>query len=131
MNRRWTSTWTLAALACGALAAQETDRAQTEALSRRAADRLRALHEEADRLAADERTLLNDLRKLEVERQIRNEEAAQASRDAAAVGEELAGLDSQIAALEHQDAVERPILAARLVSLYKLGRGRYMHLLLS
>jgi septal ring factor EnvC (AmiA/AmiB activator) len=131
MNCRWTSTWILVALGCGALAAQQTDRVQTEALSLRAADRLRALHEEADRLAADERTLLNDLRKLEVERQIRNEEASLAARDAAAVAEELAGLDGQITTLERQDAVERPILAARLVSLYKLGRGRYMHLLLS
>src|SRR3954469_20581415 len=51
-----------------------SDRSRTEALARRAADRLQALQREADRLASDERTLLGDLRKLDVDRQIRAEE---------------------------------------------------------
>src|SRR5215467_2563372 len=50
------------------------ERARTEALARRAAERLQALQREADRLTADERTLLGDLRKLEVDRQIKAEE---------------------------------------------------------
>jgi len=55
------------------LAAQPTDRARTEALARRATERLQALQREADRLASEERTLLNDVRKLEIERQLRAE----------------------------------------------------------
>src|SRR5262245_54817758 len=55
-------------------AAQTPERARTEALSRRAAERLQALQREADRLAADERTLLGDLRKLELDREIKAEE---------------------------------------------------------
>src|SRR5689334_6865742 len=43
------------ALACCTLGAQEPERDRTEALARRAAERLQALHEEADRLAAEER----------------------------------------------------------------------------
>ena len=73
------------------LAAQtrRTRGAQTEALARRAADRLQALQREADRLAAEERTLLSDLRKLEVERQIKVEELKRVERDAAKVAGEL------------------------------------------
>src|SRR5437870_7521047 len=48
--------------------AQEPDRARTEAASRRATERLIALQHEADRLASEERTLLGDLRKLEIQR---------------------------------------------------------------
>src|SRR4051794_23072425 len=58
-------------------AAQAPDRARTEALARRAGERLVALQREADRLAREEGTLLNNLRKLEVERQIRTEEFRQ------------------------------------------------------
>jgi hypothetical protein len=51
--------------------ARQDDRARTEALAARAGDRMQALHREADQLAAQERTLLGDLRKLELERQIK------------------------------------------------------------
>src|SRR5262245_57548626 len=47
--------------ACCALSAQEPDRSDTEALSRRAAERLKTLHEEAERLASQEKTLLGEL----------------------------------------------------------------------
>ncbi len=55
-------------------AQQPTERARTETLARRATDRLQALQREADRMASEERTLLGDLRKLEIERQIHAEE---------------------------------------------------------
>src|SRR5215471_16275614 len=67
----------VASLLCvltGLASAQVPDRAQTEALARRATERLQALQREADRLTSDERTLLGDLRKLEVDRQIKAEE---------------------------------------------------------
>src|SRR5450631_3743912 len=53
------------------------ERARTEALARRATERLQALQREADRLASEERTLLGDLRKFEIERQLRSEELKQ------------------------------------------------------
>ena len=65
------------------------ERARTEALARRAADRLQALQREADRLTSEERTLLGDLRKLEIERQIKAEELKRVDADAAQVQAEL------------------------------------------
>jgi septal ring factor EnvC (AmiA/AmiB activator) len=118
-------------LACGSLAAQQADRTDSEALSRRAAERLRALHEEADRLTSDERSVLVDLRRLEVTREIRTEEFRQAEADAGQVSTELTTLDHQIATIEQQARDDIPDLRARLVSLYKLGSGRYVRLLLS
>src|SRR5262245_6500350 len=65
------------------------ERARTEALARRATERLQSLQREADRLAADEKTLLGDLRKLDVDRQIRAEELKRVDVDAARVQSEL------------------------------------------
>src|SRR3954471_4518212 len=65
------------------------ERARTEALARRATERLQALQREADRLAAEERTLLGDLRKLEIERQLKSEELKRIDADAAKVQVEL------------------------------------------
>jgi septal ring factor EnvC (AmiA/AmiB activator) len=118
--------------ACARLPALQTDRTQeTEALSRRAAERLKSLRDEADRLTLEARTVLGDLRRLELAREIAAEELRQAERDVAAVAGERNALDAQIAAMEQEALIEGPELRARLVSLYKLGRGRYVRLLLS
>jgi septal ring factor EnvC (AmiA/AmiB activator) len=120
------------AVPCAVFAAAQTDRAQeTDALSRRAADRVQALRDEADRLTLEARTVLGDLRRLEIAREIAAEELRHAERDVAAVAAERAALDAQIAAIEQAEQQEAPALRARLVSLYKLGRGRYVRLLLS
>jgi septal ring factor EnvC (AmiA/AmiB activator) len=100
-------------------------------LSRRATDRLQALHEEAENLAADERTVLGQLRQLELERQIRSEEVRQADADVTVVVDQIAVTDRQIAQFVTDRDTERPRLQARLVEIYKLGRGRYLRLLLS
>ena len=119
-------------LACCGLSAQQADRSETDALSRRAAERLKTLHDEAERLAAQEKTLLGELRKLEVDRQIKSEELRQAQSDAVRVAAELTTLDQQIATLDAAGArTTSPSSATRLVSLYKLGGGRYLRLLLS
>jgi septal ring factor EnvC (AmiA/AmiB activator) len=114
-----------------AAAAQQTDRARTEALARRAADRIQALHREAEALATQEQSLLGDLRKLEVERQLRNEELAQVTARSATTESALASAQDQIARIEKEDLAARPELDARLVELYKLGQGRYLRMLLS
>ncbi|HUK35089.1 MAG TPA: peptidoglycan DD-metalloendopeptidase family protein [Vicinamibacterales bacterium] len=119
----------LAGLASGA--AQPPDRAHAEALSRRAAERLQALQREADRLTADERTLLGDLRKLELDRQIKAEERQQAAEQAADVSAELEANTERTLKLEAEETKSRPELRARLVDMYKLGQGRYLRLLLS
>ena len=113
------------------LHAQQTDRARTEALARRATERLHALQKEADRLASEERTLLGDLRKLEVERQIKAEELKQTVADSVQVENELTANRRRMQNLEQLESSGRPELRARLVDIYKLGHGRYLRLLLS
>ena len=107
------------------------DRALTEALAERATQRLQALHQEADSLAAEARTLLGDLRRLEVDRQIRTEELRTVDREVAAVSGELEALNADLQRLEEREKAERPWLRARLVELYKLGRGSHLRLWLS
>jgi septal ring factor EnvC (AmiA/AmiB activator) len=111
--------------------AQPSDRARTEALARRAGERLTALQREADRLATDEKTLLGDLRRLEIDRQIKAEQFRQSEADAQTVQHELDDTMARIDRLEQQDLSDRPDLRARLVETYKLGRGRYLRLMLA
>ena len=111
--------------------AQQPDRARTEALARRATERLQSLQREADRLAAEERSLLNDVKKLEIDRQIRAEELKRVDADAAKVQADLDATGARAAALERTSRDEAPQLRARLVEIYKLGEARYLRLLLS
>src|SRR5438094_6641089 len=121
----------LAAAAPPATAAQAPERARTEALSRRASERLQALQREADRLTAEERTLLGDLRKLEVDREIKAEELRQIAADGARVAADLMSNEQRMHDLEVQETSSRPELRSRIVDIYKLGQGRYLRLLLS
>jgi septal ring factor EnvC (AmiA/AmiB activator) len=125
------STAIFLALAVPGLVAQDSDRDRTETLARQAADRLQALHGEADRLATEERTLLGDVRRLELEREIRAAELSQAREQVRTASEELASLDQQVNAITEQSRAALPDLRARIVTLYKLGRGQYARLLLS
>jgi septal ring factor EnvC (AmiA/AmiB activator) len=119
------------AVAAAVLVAQDADRERTEELSRRAAERLDVLHQEADRLATEERTLLNDVRRLELDREIRAEELTRARSQVRGASDELSKLDAQIQAITEESRAALPDLEARLVTLYKLGRGQYARLILS
>ncbi|MDE3153526.1 MAG: peptidoglycan DD-metalloendopeptidase family protein [Acidobacteriota bacterium] len=126
----------LLAVAAGALAfaqGQSRDQARTEAetQAQRAAARIQALQQEADALATQERSVLGDLRTLEVERELRAAEERQARAGAAAVAAQVADERQRIEALQQSAAQIEPALQARLVELYKLGRGGYTRLLLS
>src|ERR1700704_2341396 len=105
------------------------ERARPEAMARRAAERLQALQREADRLTSDERTLLGDLRKLEIERQIKAEELKRVDADAARVQAELVESSARMDALQASATAEIPELQHRLVEIYKLGKARYLRLL--
>lgn len=111
--------------------AQQDDRARTEALARTTSERLKALNQEADRLASEARTLLGDLRRLELERQIKDEELRQAKADEDRVAADLTSLNGELARLAAEDQAELPALRSRLVELYKLGQGGYLRLFLS
>ncbi len=111
--------------------AQQDDRARTEALARTTSERLKALNQEADRLASEARTLLGDLRRLELERQIKDEEFRQARSDEERAAAELTTLNQELLRLESEEQADLPGLRARLTELYKLGQGGYLRLFLS
>jgi len=113
------------------VAAQQSDRARTEAMARRAAERLQALQREAERLASEERTLLGDLRKLEVDRQLRVEELKQIDRDTAKASTDLEATNARMQTLQQSERATVPALRERIVEIYKLGEARYLRLLLS
>jgi septal ring factor EnvC (AmiA/AmiB activator) len=105
--------------------------AQADAQARRAHDRIRALQRESEALAARERTLLGDLRRLEIERDLRREEHGQAARDLARIVRELDALGAKMTALDREARFQLPNLSQRLAELYKLGNAGYVRLLLN
>ena len=107
------------------------DPSSVEAMAARAAARIKALRSEADSLASRERTLLEELRKLEVERDLRAEEFNASTLDLQRIERELDDTASRIAALERTAASQMPDLAARMVELYKVGNGGYLRMLLN
>ncbi len=92
-------------------------------------DRLTALQREAEALARQERTLLTELRQLEVQRDLKSEELRRAEAELAQVEAQRAETAARIASLEAHIATATPGLSARLVNLYKLGRPGYLRML--
>jgi septal ring factor EnvC (AmiA/AmiB activator) len=120
----------LLALPLNAQQPQPSDRARTEAAARRAKERLQTLQQEADALASEEQTLLVELRKLEVDRQIKVEELAEIDREMKDTQRKLAETTTKAEALRKTAEEQRPDVEARLVQLYKLGRAGYWRLML-
>lgn len=120
-----------AAALAGAAVQSQADRERTDAAQKRTADRLRALQREADALVDRERTLLVELRKLEIDRQISIERLAQIERDRLDTATRLEAAEARAAELARQAEAQAPDVEARLVHLYKLGRAGYWRLLLN
>jgi septal ring factor EnvC (AmiA/AmiB activator) len=106
------------------------DKARIEAASQRAAERIRALQRESDALASQEKTLLVELRKLEIERQLRIEAAAKIDGELEETRLRLKDTIARAEALRSVAENERPEIEARLAQLYKMGRAGYWRLLL-
>jgi murein hydrolase activator len=115
----------LAAIASAGLLAQNRDSA-----SQRVADRIRALQHEAEALATQESTLLAQLRKLEVERQLKTEELTQIESDRAATRQRLEDATRRAETLKQTALAQGPEVEARLVQIYKQGSPGYWRLLL-
>ena len=109
-------------------ASQDRDRAA--AAAKRAEDRLRTLRRRPTRSRPRQRTLLADLRRLELERQISVEQLAKVERERADVQRKLDAAEAKAAALAETAAAQLPDVEARLVQLYKMGRAGYWRLLL-
>jgi septal ring factor EnvC (AmiA/AmiB activator) len=111
------------------LHAQNADRNATDALARRVDERIRALQAEADRLATQARSVLGDLRQLEIQRDIASEKVTAADAAVARAQASLQQTTERLAVIDQQRTAELPDLKVRLVDIYKRGRSGYARLL--
>jgi septal ring factor EnvC (AmiA/AmiB activator) len=116
-----------AAALTAALAAQAPPPADNP--GQRISDRIRALQREADRLAGEARTLVGDLRRLEIDRDLKAEQAKQAAAEAATAQDSLRQTTDRLAGLELQRLAQLPDMRQQLVDLYKRGRTGYASML--
>jgi murein hydrolase activator len=126
---RWGAAGAVGLILSAALAAQAPQVGPGDP-GARAAARARALQEETDRLAKQESTLLGELRKLEIERQLKTTELSAAQTRRATVAAEAEAAAARARALEQAVAAERPEIARRLTRVYTMGRGGFWRLLL-
>jgi septal ring factor EnvC (AmiA/AmiB activator) len=119
-----------AVLVAVAVTAQTPSQRAPQTPAQRAAERIRALHREAEALVAQESQLLVELRKLELERQLKVEEVGDIERRQRETSLRLEDAAARAEALRLIADADRPDIEARLVQLYKLGRAGYWRLLL-
>jgi septal ring factor EnvC (AmiA/AmiB activator) len=115
-------------LLAGAAEAQNDPNAEQ---NERAQRRIRALQAESDRLAAQSRTVFGELRKLEIDRALKQEELAKIDRDLLRVTVDRDATAKRLAELEATRVAGTPGVAERLVELAKRGRAGYVQLLLA
>jgi len=92
-------------------------------------ERIRALQRESQELANQSQTLIGELRKLEIERDIRIQEAILAETTAATAQRALDDATAKLAALETARAAQLPDLERQFVELYKHGGTGYTRFL--
>ncbi len=120
----------LVLLTAATAVAQTPDRTATDTLARRVNERIRALQSEADRLSAQARTLLGDLRQLEIQRDIAIERVKESDAAVAQAQASLQQTTNRLTALEQERIAQLPDLKLRLVDIYKRGHGGYARTLL-
>jgi len=113
-----------------ALGAQQGPARRAPSPAERASERIRALQREAEALVAQESQLLVELRKLELERQMKIEELASIDGHQQETSKQLNEAVARAEALKKIADADRPDIEARLVHLYRLGRAGYWRLLL-
>ena len=113
-----------------ALVAQEAPARRAQTPAERATERIRTLQREAEALVAKESQLLVELRKLELDRQIKVEELASIDRQQQDTSRQLNDSAARAETLKKVADADRPDIEARLVHLYRLGRAGYWRLLL-
>ena len=111
------------------LFAQGGNRGASDPTARRVNERVRTLQAEADKLAAQSRTLLGDLRQLEIRRDIAAEQVKSADAAVTSAQAALQQATERLHTLETQRESQLPDLEVRLVDIYKRGRGGYARML--
>lgn len=115
-------------LLCAATLAAQQAPARSDA-QRRVDERIRAVQRESEDLARQAQTLVGELRRLELERDLRTLDAQQAEAAALAARQALEGATERLALLEQQREAQLPDLKTQLVDIYKRGRTGYARLL--
>jgi septal ring factor EnvC (AmiA/AmiB activator) len=111
-------------LVTGALCLLAVDlRSQPASDAQRISDRIAALEREAARLAGEARTLVGDLRKREIERDLKMAQLAQAQAASAEAERELKATTDRLSELELTRIRQLPDVKRQLVETYKRGRG--------
>ena len=100
-------------------------------MARRVDERIRVLQQEADRLVLEARTLLGDLRRLEVQRDLAAEQLVQADAAVADAAADVEIATERVAAMEQKRVASLPDLKGRFVEMYKHGQGGYARMLAS
>ncbi len=116
-------------LTATALSAQAPDRSPADVVNRRVNYRIVSLQREADRLAGEARTLVGDLRTLEIDRDLQIERLTQAEADVAAGQAAVQQVSDRLTGLEQQRVAQLPTLKAQMVDVYKRGPAGYARLL--
>jgi septal ring factor EnvC (AmiA/AmiB activator) len=119
----------IAFVAAGQASSQESGNPAAEA--RRLDTRIRSLQREADQLARSARTLVNELRALEIERDLRSADVARAETDTRAAVQARDDTSRRLAALERERVEQLPGVEAQLVELYKRGAAGYLPMLVA
>jgi septal ring factor EnvC (AmiA/AmiB activator) len=130
MPRRFPISLACLVLASVVSAAQDPG-TTSDAQSRRVSERIRALQREADRLAGETRTLVGDVRKLEIERDMKAQLAQQAAAATADAEKDLQQTTDRLSRLELQRLAQLPDMKAQLVDMYKRGQSGYARMLFS
>jgi len=98
---------------------------------RRVRERREALRQELQQLRAQEKTVLGEIERLELEVRLRGEELKEIQLQLQRTNEQMDVTLQRVRDLEGSVARTRPVLAARARALYKLGELSYLRLLLS
>jgi septal ring factor EnvC (AmiA/AmiB activator) len=99
-------------------------------MAARVKQRIQALQREADRLARESRTVLGDMRRLQVERDLATERLTVAEAAVKQATADLEAINERLSALEQERVDTLPDLQARFVEMYKHGRGGYARMLM-
>jgi len=98
---------------------------------RKVQERRRALEQDLARLRGQEKSLLGDVERLELEVRLRAEELREIQIGLQRTQEQMDATVKRLKEVEAQVERERPVLSARARALYKLGELSYLRLLLS
>jgi septal ring factor EnvC (AmiA/AmiB activator) len=94
-------------------------------------ERKTAIERELQRLRGQERSLLGEVERLELEVRLRTEELREAQAVLQKANAQLDATSREVRALQKSIADARPALAARARALYKMGDLSYLRILLS